>query len=319
MRSLINTRLLAVIFLLTLLVSCCQDNDFDGGNETSKAMKCDNAHLYRFYNSETKATFALLSDDFEQIRPMDRFKNTEGYPQIGDPYDKIVIKGTFPDVKKHEYMFNPVELKKIARKNKQDVSEEYFSKLDKMEISTGFFFHGVGKGPEQMEARDGLCNSELNVDLRSYYEPADTRGFISLTRSPTLAKRHGQVDFMTKNPRKDGGWVYVIFVNGGYLDPVLPDKLEMRKNPKPDDPIFSLWQDQEVSQFAGIPWKFFIGYRKVTGKGKFEGPIYIRRGFKDAQPKAYTEIIASLSGAEYIDDGAVTRLLEEFRRLRHGM
>lgn len=294
--------------IISLLSSCA-----DPGNDYSnpKIKKCENnSDLYRFYNDETRQFFESLNDDYVTVEPLQQFADMEGYPTIGDPLDKLVIKASFPDVTKDQYMFNAANLKDIARKNNQSVSEEYFRRLEKMDLVTGFLFHGTANSPDRLIAKNGLCNSQENVDLLSYYEPADTRGFISFTRSPNLAKRHGQVDFLTKNPRKNGGWVYVAFINGGYLDPTLSDKLEFEKKPDAMLPVYSKWQDQEVSQFGGVPWKFFVAYRKVNRKGMFEGPIFLRRGFKYFQPEAYRKIVASLSGAQLIDHSATNKMLD---------
>jgi hypothetical protein len=102
------------------------------------------------------------------------------------------------------------------------------------------------------------------------------KGYISTTRSVKVAK-----SFAKKN-----GWVYVLLVKGGF---VIPDKGSHYWTEE--------FGEQEIAFPGAVPWEGVFGFRHLEqNSSKFTGPVYLRKGFKFRNPKAFTQVFELLSG-----------------------
>ena len=103
------------------------------------------------------------------------------------------------------------------------------------------------------------------------------KGYISTTKAVTVAKGFGK-----------NGWAYCLRVNGGFLVPL--------KNGVPGD-WGNAFGEQEIAFPGPISWDDVVGFRKVNGSGKFEGPIYLRIHFiVNQDAKAADQVYDLLSG-----------------------
>lgn len=100
------------------------------------------------------------------------------------------------------------------------------------------------------------------------------KGYISTSRAVSVARGFA----------KDGGWVYLTRVRGGYL---VPDKGT------------TVWTEtfgeQEVALPTRLDWADVFGFRKVGRHQELVGPIYLRKGFS-AQRVAFAKVYELLSG-----------------------
>ena len=102
------------------------------------------------------------------------------------------------------------------------------------------------------------------------------KGYISTTRAVTVAK--GYV-------AKGGGWVYCLLVKGGYR---VPQQLEHEWT--------QIYGEEEIAFPGSVSWEDVWGFRQVNNKGKFEGPVTLRRGFHENDPHAAQQVLELLSG-----------------------
>jgi hypothetical protein len=103
------------------------------------------------------------------------------------------------------------------------------------------------------------------------------KGYISTTRATTVAKAFA----------KDGGWVYVSLVRGGFHVPE-KGKTDWTK----------IFGEQELAFPGTIEWRDIFGFRQVSPSGgkRFVGPIYLRKGFETKNCTAFRQVHDLLSG-----------------------
>ena len=101
------------------------------------------------------------------------------------------------------------------------------------------------------------------------------KGFISTSRAMTIAKGFA----------KANGWVYVLFLNGGYVVP--------KKETTAWTTIFG---EQEIAMPGPVPWEAIVGFRQTDGKKKFTGPVFLRDTFDASESEAARQCYELLSG-----------------------
>lgn len=109
----------------------------------------------------------------------------------------------------------------------------------------------------------------------------DLKGYISTTKSVAVAKGFA----------RDGGYVYLMRVASGFLVPGKNSGNEWTK----------IFGEEEIASPFPIPWDDIMGYRKVkrTPVGlKFDGPVFLRRGFKAADSTGFETCFKLLSGKQ---------------------
>jgi hypothetical protein len=106
------------------------------------------------------------------------------------------------------------------------------------------------------------------------------KGYISTTRAVTTAKHFAG----------RWGWVFVTLVRGGFVVP------ENGKH------AWSGYNEQEIAFPGALPWAECIGFRQMDSsaadnrRGKFCGPVYLRKGFEARNAKAFTQVFDLLCG-----------------------
>jgi len=103
------------------------------------------------------------------------------------------------------------------------------------------------------------------------------KGLVSTSRAAAVAKGYA----------KDGGWVYLTLVRGGFL---VPEKGKHEWT--------AIFGEQEVASLGAIPWQDIFGFRQVqrTRGLKFAGPIYLRKGFAGRNSEAFRKALRLLGG-----------------------
>jgi hypothetical protein len=101
------------------------------------------------------------------------------------------------------------------------------------------------------------------------------KGFISTSRATKVAKGFA----------KANGWVYVLFLNGGYVVP--------KKGTSAWTTIFG---EQEIAMPESVPWEAIMGFRQTDAGKKFTGPIYLRDTFEASESAAAQQCYELLSG-----------------------
>ncbi len=79
------------------------------------------------------------------------------------------------------------------------------------------------------------------------------------------------------------GWVYLVVVHGGFIVPW--------------DGTKHFWgsEEAEIAQWGPIPAERIVGFRRLT-RFEPEGPVFIRRTFRKAEPKAFERMYNVMSG-----------------------
>jgi len=184
----------------------------------------------------------------------------------------------------------------------------------------GFVFTGLGSAPATLLAGRGILSSifrpvgqggqrafqqpdhashlQRSFNLKSYLFNSMYGGFVSCTRSVHVA-RHFALQPGVHGARREEGYVYVAYVNGG-LD-------------GSDRSLASMHAyEQEVAVPGMVPAGHIVAYRRmVKSPGgnyppEFTGPIHVRERLQDLEPAAYQAIIQALSLKS-----AFTRLAEQ--------
>jgi hypothetical protein len=113
------------------------------------------------------------------------------------------------------------------------------------------------------------------LNLSAYvHETYDYKGFVSTTTNATFAQGWS------------GDWVYITYVEGGFLLPEMSDpNFHFSKGG-----TFAAFSENEVAVAGGIPWEDVMGYYKKHSK-----KVYFREGFKEMDPAAYEKIFKIVS------------------------
>jgi hypothetical protein len=106
------------------------------------------------------------------------------------------------------------------------------------------------------------------------------KGFISTTKAVTVAKAYAG----TK-----GGWVYVMYVDGGYHLPA-----------KGNDTWTTIFGEQEIAYPGAIPWAMVQGFRQVGSDGMFKGNIFLRESFDQLEKDSALTVLKLLSGKKQL-------------------
>lgn len=115
------------------------------------------------------------------------------------------------------------------------------------------------------------------LDLATFLKNQFYGGYISVSKSYAVAK-----DFV-----KQGGWIYVCFVEGAYHIPPSgrPSGVKVDKD------------EQELSMPGMLDWEDVVAFRESDGSGRFTGDVYIRRNFRSEEPlEVFDKIWNLLSG-----------------------
>jgi hypothetical protein len=131
-----------------------------------------------------------------------------------------------------------------------------------------------------------ICEREA-VHLGRMVEQECLKGYISTARCIDTA-----IQFGTRH-NSQAGWMYVTVVHGGFIVP---------------------WEDKfwgsgeaEIAQWGRIPGERIVGFRYLRDRNPAgltpeeraagpDGPIYIRKSFRKAEPKAFETIFNYMSG-----------------------
>lgn len=110
------------------------------------------------------------------------------------------------------------------------------------------------------------------------------RSYISTSRCVEVAKA-----FATMGVPQHEGWVYAVFVRGGFL---------IRQPGQPGGHHWAVFNEAEIANPGSIPWSNVVGARKVTDQAMFDSscPVYLRAGFVRTEPEAAAKVHAALSG-----------------------
>jgi hypothetical protein len=102
------------------------------------------------------------------------------------------------------------------------------------------------------------------------------KGYISTSRSTSIAKAYAG----------EKGWVYVLYVQGAF---VLGAQ---------DSNEWLLYGEQELAMPGKVRWDQVYGFREMGPGPKFkvDGPIFLRKGFKDKDNSSFEEVYQLLSG-----------------------
>jgi hypothetical protein len=115
------------------------------------------------------------------------------------------------------------------------------------------------------------------VHLGRMVETECLKGYISTARGIDTAL------FFATGYYANPGWLYLTVVHSGFVVP-LGDK--------------NYWgtEEGEVAQWGPIPAQRIVGFLHVQSNGIPDGPIFIRRSFRQAQRKAFERMFKVMSG-----------------------
>ncbi len=115
------------------------------------------------------------------------------------------------------------------------------------------------------------------VHLGRMVETECLKGYISTARGIDTSL------FFATGYHSKPGWLYLTVVYGGFVVP-LGDK--------------KYWgtEEGEIAQWGPIPAKRIVGFVHVHQHGIPDGPIFIRRSFRLAEPKVYEHMFKVMSG-----------------------
>jgi hypothetical protein len=82
-----------------------------------------------------------------------------------------------------------------------------------------------------------------------------------------------------------GGWLYILIVHSGY---VVPFSARM-------DTVWGT-PEAEIAQYGSVPADRIVGFTYFGGDRGPEGPIFIRKSFRESEPKAFEFMFNALSG-----------------------
>jgi len=175
--------------------------------------------------------------------------------------DELKTAGGFspPITRTDDYYMKNVVYKQFSAylKDKRglDISYDDFDKgmkktLVDQSMKTALIYYGVWRAIVEQES--------LHVG-RMLAEEA-LKGFVSTTKATTVAKGFA----------KPGGWIYALFLDGGYL---VPDKGAHDWT--------AIFGEQEIAMPVPIQWKDVCGFRQVGNDKKFIGPVYLRPDIED--------------------------------------
>jgi hypothetical protein len=213
---------------------------------------------------------------------MDQLKRVNAYTFRGDSRAPAAIKaadGFHPPItRSDQYYVDSTIFPQFAgylkRRFDIDLSKEVFDRV---------YREKVASAEDKAVLRNFFVWRTL-LDNEAYHlgrmlADETLKGYVSTSKSTTVAKGFA----------KDGGWVYVTRVRGGF---VVPDKNKIEWT--------KVFGEQEIALPAPLLWSDVFGYRQVgprDGSSKmFVGPLWLRRGFQAANGAAFQQCADLLSG-----------------------
>ncbi len=176
---------------------------------------------------------------------------------------------TRTDAKYMENVIYPQFSKYLQSKMGTSISFADFQKCVNQSMDPGlrkmFVYYGIWRA----------CIEHESLHLGRMLAEEALKGFISTSRATTVAKGFA----------KENGWVYVLFVNGGFVVP--------KKGSHAWTAIFG---EQEIAMPEPVPWEAIMGFRQTNAGKKFTGPIYLRDTFEASESEAAQKCYDLLSG-----------------------
>lgn len=139
------------------------------------------------------------------------------------------------------------------------------------------FVNAKGRTKSASEAETGALN------LEDYIANEFAGGFISLTRYARVARVFASGGGGNAGGRRTG-WCYVCFAEGAINVPLKGQAAWATKD------------EFELAMPGLLEWQDIVGWRKIALSGMFEGPIFLRKSFSVADPKAFKAVYHVLSG-----------------------
>ncbi len=159
---------------------------------------------------------------------------------------------------------------------------------------------------EKASPADKRDADEATLDLESFVANEFLGGYISTSKSYAVAKHFVKTG--------GGGWIYVCFVEGGYLLPEKGwfDKALKKVKPfeppsdtdQPWKPSFSeksqwfkvKYNEQEIAMPGMLEWADVVACRACDANGKFQGDIFMSKALWNKNSDAAMTIYRLLSG-----------------------
>jgi|GEM_PF-2124524 len=216
---------------------------------------------------------SIFAQDWKLTEQLER---VNAYTFRGDrrtPREVEAAKGFFPPISRtDQHYVETVVYPKFA---------EYLRRRVQMQLSLDQFQRVYGQATANPQDRDVLklyFSWRAMVETESHHIGRMTaseilKNYISTSKDIGKAKQFA----------KEGGWVFVTRVRGGFH--LSSDHLWGQT---------FIQSEQEIALPGGLEWSEVFGFRQQKS-GFLAGPLYMRKGFREANPAAYDKVFQFMS------------------------